>query len=156
MTYETIKRGVGVVTLLLLLLALTACGASTPTSGSGDQMNTPHTSDGASAAPGGMDSPVQGQPGQPGGPAVGSVVEGVVTDASGKPVVGASVVPQSVDTPPQAVPELGVFTNEQGHFSWSLQPGKYVFAINANGVTTTTEPVTVSKDQPAKVNVTLK
>lgn len=144
MTHLTIKHSAWSAALLLVLLALTACGAGASTGG------------GAPAGAGGPDTSVSGQPGDPGGKATGAVVEGVVTDAAGKPVAGAVVMPKSADTPPQAVPEKAVFTDEQGRYTWTLSPGKYTLSISHNGAVTETEAVTVTEAQPAKLDVSLK
>ncbi len=143
MTHLTIKHSAWSAALVLLLLVLTACGAGASTGGAGQ-------------APGGPDTSVSGQPGDPAGKPTGAVVEGVVTDAAGKPVAGAVVMPKSADTPPQAVPEKAVFTDEQGRYTWTLSPGKYTFSISHNGAVMETEAVTVTEAQPAKLDVALK
>ena len=143
MKHLAIKHSAWSTAFLVLLLALTACGAGTSTGG-------------APAGAGGPDTSVSGQPGDPGGKATGAIVEGVVTDAAGKPVAGAVVMPKSVDTPPQAVPEKGVFTDAQGRYTWTLAPGKYTLSISHNGAVTETEAVTVKEAQPAKLDVSLK
>ncbi len=102
------------------------------------------------------DAPVSGQPGQAAGPAAGSLVQGQVADTDGKPVTEVIVVPHSTDTPPQAVPEKAVFTNEQGRYQWTLPAGRYTLTFTKDGYAPVTEAVIIVPDQPATLDVVLQ
>jgi hypothetical protein len=159
-TYLTIKGNIWALTILLLLLVPTACGPGAPISGeigpSGNTSGNSQTSGGAPEGPDGPDTSVSGQPGDPGSKPTGAVVEGVITDATGKPVAGAVVMPKSAEIPPQSVPEKAVFTDQQGHYKWILAPGKYTFSVSYNGVVMETEAIAATEALPAKLNVSLK
>lgn len=60
-------------------------------------------------------------------------VDGKVVDQEGNPVPGALVTPTSLDMPARAVPEVAVFTNDQGRYSWVLPVGRYRITVTANG-----------------------
>lgn len=62
-----------------------------------------------------------------------SGVDGKVSDEQGKPVTGALVTPTSLDTPSRAIPEVAVFTNEEGRYSWVLPAGRYRITVTADG-----------------------
>jgi hypothetical protein len=87
----------------------------------------------ASRPPGGDDAPVSSD--DAGGsvttPAQG--VDGQVSNQDGGPVPGALVTPVSLDTPSKAIPEVAVFTNDQGRFSWVLPAGRYRITVTADG-----------------------
>jgi hypothetical protein len=141
--------------LILFMLLLAACGAQSPGRASGDDSSSDAPVEQPNQ-PGGLDTSVSGEPGARGGPAQGNVVTGHVTDATGKPIAGAIIVPQSTDSPPQAVPEIGVFTDEQGRYQWHLPPGHYTLTIRSDGYAAQTKPITVVQGQPATLDVTLQ
>lgn len=160
------RRSIRVVVMLVAWLLLAACGQSG--NGSADP-NAPVTNTGSaapvdpnapvtntSAVPVDPNAPVTGMPGQPGGGSVGPGVSGRVVDAAGQPIAGVLVVPQSTDSPPQALPEIAVMTNEQGAYQWSLPTGAYTLTFTAEGYTETSEPVTVVQGQPVTLDVTLQ
>jgi hypothetical protein len=68
------------------------------------------------------------------GPASLGSVTGLVTDAAGKPLSGVLVQVSSLDNPPRPVPEIAITTDAAGHYTWSLQPGKY--QLDAGGAKT--------------------
>lgn len=140
--------------IVMLALILAACGTegASNTAPAGDS----NTSGGTVERPGGPDTSVSGQPGDPLGKPTGAVVEGIISDATGKPVAGTVVMPKSVDTPPQAVPEKAVFTDAQGRYQWVLSPGKYTFSVSYNGTVTESNIITVTEEQPNKLDVSLK
>src|SRR5687767_12949991 len=91
---------------------------------------------GQGASPGGPsvvpgDQAVSGSPGTAGepGPSVQGTLSGRVTGVGGAPVVGAVVQPRSLDTPPRAIPEMLVATDQSGSYRWSLQPGRYEITV---------------------------
>lgn len=97
-----------------LLLALTACGPQ-PSSSGGD--------------PGGPASDSATAGGTAAGTAARGSVAGTVRAADGSPLTGAVVVPRSLDSPAQPVPELAVVTDRQGGYRWTLPPGRYELAV---------------------------
>lgn len=60
-------------------------------------------------------------------------VDGTVSDQEGKTVTGALVTPISLDTPSKAIPEVAVFTNDEGRYSWVLPAGRYRITVTADG-----------------------
>jgi hypothetical protein len=66
-------------------------------------------------------------------PAVAQGLSGSVRNESGEPVVGALVVPRSLQSAGPAIPELAILSNEAGRFAWPLQPGPYELTVTAEG-----------------------
>ena len=95
-------------TLAIFLVLLTACG----TVGLASAWQPP-------------DAPISDQEGPvvPGSPVEG--VSGRVTYADGSPAPEITILARSIDTPAQPIPEIGIFTNEDGWYTWPLQPGAY-------------------------------
>lgn len=63
-------------------------------------------------------------------PANKTRVRGRVTDSEGNPIVGAAVTVPKGTSP---VPEMARLTNDQGEYSWLLDPGIYTIQVNADG-----------------------
>ena len=72
--------------------------------------------------------------------AVMGTVTGVVTSGAGRPVVGAAVLPKSLDEPSAPIPELAVTTDAAGRYSWRLRPGRYELTVR-EGQSSATQPV---------------
>ncbi len=89
--------------------------------------------------------------------AVPYAVTGVVRDAAGKPVRGVHVAMTSLDNPGNAVPELAVFTDDDGRYRWpaSVAPGRYELRVAAPSGTATTS-VTVTSTGPATADLTVR
>lgn len=137
-------------------LVLVACGPeSSPQQGDGGAggEEEPVRSADVLRAP---DTPVSGLPGQPGAQAQGNVVQGQVTSTDGKSIAEVIVLPQSADTPPQAVPEVAVVTDEQGRYQWSLPTGAYTLTFTKDGYAPLIQPVVVAPDRPATLDVVLQ
>jgi hypothetical protein len=114
--------------LLGAALVLAACGDASVSVASGDQ-------------PGNSSAAARG------------TLSGTVT-AAGKTVVGAMIVPTSLETPPAAVPEMAVMSDTQGHYSWSLPPGRYsVVAKAVPGTTKDRSSLAVGRPAPSVVTV---
>lgn len=62
-------------------------------------------------------------------PANKTRVRGRVTDVQGNPIVGAAVTVPKGTSP---VPEMARLTNENGEYSWVLDPGMYTLQVNAD------------------------
>ena len=136
------------------MVVLAACGGMMADS-SGQNGGSAHNSANNPDAPTGPDAPVSGVPGQSGGGSRGSMVTGRVVDPAGQPVVGAMVMPQSKDTPPQPIPEIAVMTNADGRYQWSLPPGRYTFTVHHERYApTTSDSVTVTHDQVTTLDIT--
>lgn len=146
-------RRPGGVLLLLVGLLLVACGSTG--GASADNPDAPVTNTGSSA-PVDPNAPVTGFPGQPGGGASAPAVGGRVLDAAGQPVVGVLVLPESTDSPSQAIPEIAVMTNEQGQYQWSLPPGSYTLRFSAEGYSATSQPVIIAPGATVTLDVTLQ
>lgn len=88
--------------------------------------------------------------------AVMGTVTGVVTRGAA-PVVGAAVLPRSLDDPSQPIPELAVETDADGRYSWRLRPGRYELAVHeGEGEAVVTRPVTVTAGETATLDITLR
>jgi len=75
-------------------------------------------------------------------------VYGWVTSSGGAPVGRAFVEPTAVEGTTGPVPELAVFTDDDGRYRWSLGPGTWAIRVSAEGYRTTTGTVRVV-DGPA-------
>ena len=109
--------------LLGAVLALAACGGGAGGAGSPGPVS-------------GSDSPT----GSPGG-SVGGSPGGSPAAVAGQPVRGALVVPRPADPQTPGVPEIAVFTDARGRFTWHLRPGSYELVAQAGE--RRTEPVAV-------------
>ena len=83
-------------------------------------------------------------------------VEGRVTDTMGRPVVDALITPTSLDTPSQAIPDIAIVTDQEGHYAWRLLPGNYMIAVFANGYVRAAQPVTVKAHETAILDFILE
>jgi hypothetical protein len=141
--------------VFVLCLLLSACGHAAGDAASdtslhpqGDAMNA--------QIPDGPDAPVSGQPGQLSGAMVGGLVQGTVVDKDGRPLTHVVVTPQSTDTPPQPVPEIAVFTDDQGRYQWSLAPGAYTLTFVHDGYAPLIKAVNVASNHPTPLDVVLQ
>lgn len=139
------RSGLWAAMSLVCALLLVACGQTGSAQPSGSEGGSQRDNGIETPAPGGLDAPVSGAPGDQGAPGAGSGMRGTVTDSAGAPVAGVLVMPQSTDTPPQAVPEVAVMTDEQGRYQWSLVPGGYTVRFSAEGYTPATEAVVIQQ-----------
>ncbi len=146
------RSGIWAALSLVCALLLAACGETGSLQPGGSQGDTVNET----TVPGGLDAPVSGAPGDQAAPGAGSGARGTVTDSAGAPVAGVLVTPQSTDTPPQAVPEVAVMTDDQGRYQWSLAPGAYTLTFTAEGYAPATEAVVVGPAVPVTLDVTLR
>jgi hypothetical protein len=109
--------------------------------------------------PTGPDTPVSHEPGgsnSGGGSNQDTTVTGRVRDTAGKPVVGAAVVPQSKDVPPQPIPELAALTDDTGAYRWTLPPGKYIITAHHDRYpAATSAPVTIGLGQTVVADIVM-
>jgi len=82
-------------------------------------------------------------------------VDGMVSDQQGNPVTGALVTPTSLDTPSKAIPEVAVFTNTEGRFSWVLPAGRYRITVKADGYQEASAETEVPENGTATVDLKL-
>lgn len=66
-------------------------------------------------------------------PALTQGLSGSVRGESGKPAVGALVVPRSLQSAGPAIPELAILSDEGGRYAWPLHPGAYELTVTAEG-----------------------
>jgi len=65
---------------------------------------------------------------------------GTVLNADGSPIAGAFIQVECIGKPCPAIPDLGVLSNESGHFRWPLPQGRFrVVARFENDVSTPVE-----------------
>ncbi|GAB4210017.1 MAG: hypothetical protein OHK0022_42220 [Roseiflexaceae bacterium] len=100
----------------------------------------------------GSSTPDQSVPGNPGnGQTRGQLIQGEVRDSNGQPVAGVLVVPQG-EAP---VPEIAIYTDTEGKYSWDLLPGTYTMTFSGTGYSTVSQRVTVPSDRALKLDITL-
>lgn len=63
-----------------------------------------------------------------------SGVRGRVTYANGDPVAGALIVAEALAGTEVAVPDIGVKTSTDGHYSWPLPTGRFKLSVMIDGV----------------------
>ena len=83
-------------------------------------------------------------------------VDGKVSDQDGKSVTGALVTPTSLDTPSKAIPEVAVFTNDEGRYSWVLPAGRYRITVTADGYLEASMETDVPEDGTATLDLQLR
>jgi Carboxypeptidase regulatory-like domain len=74
---------------------------------------------------------------------VWATVTGTVTDAAGRPVAGAMVVPSAVGESTPPVPEIAVASDGRGRYAWRLMPGRYALVAHQGGRTSPSVVVSV-------------
>jgi hypothetical protein len=91
-----------------------------------------------------------------GPPAISQGVTGLVSDESGQPVARALVQPRSLEANSPAIPEIAVFSDGSGQYSWRLSPGRYEVTVTLDGFQPITLPVSVTSSQVTTLNFTLQ
>lgn len=89
------------------------------------------------------------------GTASRGMLEGRVTEEGGAPVVGALLVPTSLDEPSPAIPELAVLTDHDGRYSWRLPPGRYELRVTADGFVPAARTASVGAGETTELDFTL-
>lgn len=74
-------------------------------------------------------------------------VSGRITDRQGHPVAGVFVHPRSLDEPAPAIPEIAIVSDDNGHYTWRLPPGKYELSASAIGYHGMVKPITIMAGQ---------
>jgi len=84
-------------------------------------------------------------------------IVGRVIDASARPVVGASIIPESMDKPQKQIPEILIITDADGRYMWlSLAPGHYRFTVVIKGHKPVTLPAQVKRGALTTLDFILK
>jgi hypothetical protein len=142
--------------LALLGLLLTGCGrreTEAPAAEPGNAaVQAEPTAD--AGATGGGDVPISAPAGPSNSQTGAGFVRGTVTDAAGTPLAGVLVIPESLDTPPRAVPEIAVMTDDQGRYEWGLDAGRYRLTFTMDGYTQAQHEVVV-QGQPTVLDLQL-
>jgi hypothetical protein len=142
--------------VLVIGLLLAACGQVPSGSGPGggmDRQEQPTSNPDTSIS---SDTPAARPPEPARDEGRGGLVQGQVTDAAGQPLAGVLVVPESTDTPPQAVPEIAVMTDDRGRYQWTLAAGHYRLVFTREGYAPVSQMITVKPDQPATLDVQMQ
>ncbi|MRG27468.1 hypothetical protein GIJ05_04615 [Laceyella tengchongensis] len=60
-------------------------------------------------------------------------VTGTVVDTDGHPIAQVLVMPEPADDKSGPIPEIAVYTDAEGRFSWTVPPGTYDFVFRKPG-----------------------
>jgi hypothetical protein len=81
---------------------------------------------------------------------------GRITSLEGNPIEGAFVQARSLGTSGPPIPDIGIFSNNQGQYMWPLLPGTYVLSVTAEGYRPASGRVTVKAGQVATLDFALE
>ena len=84
----------------------------------------------ASGDPGAVEASSDSSAGRRDGP---TGLTGQVTDTGGQPLGEVLVQPVGIGESPQPVPEIAVFTGNDGRYTWRLRPGAYLVTASRAG-----------------------
>jgi hypothetical protein len=90
--------------------------------------------------------------------AVGEAAEGVqgrVTFANGKPAAQVFVQARPLGPSGPPVPDIGIFTDSAGRYSWPLPPGRFELTFVHEGKKLTTRRITVGRTGVTPLDVRL-
>ena len=79
-------------------------------------------------------------------------LQGRVIGQSGRPVAGASVLPQSRDRPAPRIPEIAVTTNESGAYRWTLPAGRWTVTVYTLDGNEASDTATTRKGEVARLD----
>lgn len=79
-------------------------------------------------------------------------VGGRVTSASGAPMANVFVQASSIDGP-RAIPDIAVFTDPEGRYSWKLSPGTYELIFMRDGRELTRKQAVVRPNEVTPLHV---
>jgi hypothetical protein len=82
-------------------------------------------------------------------------VQGRVTFANGKPATQVFVQARPLGPSGPAVPDIGIFTDGAGRYSWPLPPGRFELTFVHQGKKLTTRSVTVGRSGVTRLDVRL-
>lgn len=81
---------------------------------------------------------------------------GQVTASDGHPIEGAFIQPASLNEPSHPIPEIAIFSDEDGRYTWTLLPGHYEITVFAAGYPPAHQRTTVKVGERTTLNFTLK
>lgn len=83
-------------------------------------------------------------------------VTGRITTDDGSPVVGAMIVPESLEADAPPIPEIAITSDVNGEYEWPLPPGSYEVSVIADGYQNETKQATFGADEVATVDFKLR
>lgn len=95
-------------------------------------------------------------PDQKEGPPKNVVIHGIVEDQNGNPLSGVLVTPKPKGENVVPIPEIAVYTDEQGKFTWNLPPGEYEFVLTQNEQTTSQHTVSIPDQNEHDLKLTIR
>ena len=96
------------------------------------------------------------EPGRDAGAGPQEGIEGRVTSADGQPLAGVFVQAESLDEPAVRIPELAIFTGEDGRYLWPLSPGRYRISASLEGREPATGTAAVEAGRRTTLDLTLR
>jgi len=90
-----------------------------------------------------------------GGQAAAQGVQGHIAFANGKPATQVFVQARSLDRPAPAIPDIGIFTDGAGNYSWPLPPGRFELTFIHQERKLGTRKVTVERSGVTRLDVRL-
>jgi len=127
---------------MLMILAASALGMAKGAAADG----TPETSEGIAGADASAEGPAA---------ATDETLKGQVLTYDGKPVMGASVSFQSLDTPPTPIPDIGRVTGDDGRFGAALPPGRWRVTVMSMAGTSKSHDTAIAAGQRRSITVWL-
>ena len=82
-------------------------------------------------------------------------VQGNIAFANGKPATQVFVQARSLERPAPAIPDIGIFTDGAGNYSWPLPPGSFELTFIHQGRKLATRKVTVQRSGVTRLDVRL-
>ena len=104
----------------------------------------------------GQDEPIRHDPGSGEPTTAEEGVAGRVTDTFSNPISDAIVEARSLENPSIAVPEIAILTDANGHYVWTLPPGKYEISISAAGFRQVAKEAVVTAQRQTRLDFTLE
>ena len=83
-------------------------------------------------------------------------VVGTVTLPDGSPLMGAMIVPRSMDDAGPAIPEIAILSDRHGNYVWPLRAGVYELTVSADGYRTATRVIKVDAEKIVELDFLLR
>jgi hypothetical protein len=80
---------------------------------------------------------------------------GRVVSKDGRPVAGVLVLPQAAGADSGPIPDIAVFTDADGRFTWRLKPGRYNVSFLVDGRVRARETVAIAAERATAITVRL-
>jgi hypothetical protein len=113
-------------------------------------------SNGGASGTGGREQPVAAGATGGGAPDPERGVAGRITSTTGRPLEGALVAVRGLGHSPAAVPELAVYSDDEGRYAWDLPPGRWELSVRAEGHRRSAKAVHVRTGQRATLDFRLE